>query len=275
MYQDDLVCILKPEVKKGIIVFSRFTQPPEMDSLCTEGLKTGAKLRNEGINFGRKIYHPYIFFRAPYYSRPIDYSSIETEISSSYGEQVDMSSRVYIRVDPDRTFVFSSEIRNYFRHRAWYGKVDQVIKNSKKTLSKYLTIIKNNEKIEQIAKSNQNKKIWYDLFTSKAELRPKIEHLENTIFDNHAIYRNSEILVSIPHLTSDFFVLCTPPSPPSPPLSSLIQYKPHRLQQYFPFPKPTSHPLKINNVWNPIKGQWISPKHKKWMEEGYPNWYRY
>ena len=41
MYKDDLVCIIKPQVKKGIIVFSRFTQPPEMDSLCTDGLKTG------------------------------------------------------------------------------------------------------------------------------------------------------------------------------------------------------------------------------------------
>jgi len=273
MYQDDLVCILKPEVKKGIIVFSRFTQPSEMDSLCTKGLKTGQQLQKEGINFGRKIYHPYIFFRAPYYSRPIDYTSIETEINSSYGKQANMSSRVYIRVDPDRTFVFSSEIRNFFKHSRWSRRIDQVIENSKKTLSEYLTIIKNNERIEQIAEYNKNQKIWYDLFTSKAELRPKIELLENTIFDDNPIYKNSEILVSIPHLTPNFFVLCIPPLPPSPPSPLLPEYKPRRLKQYFPFPIPTSHPSKINNVWNPIKGKWISPKHKKWMKEGYPNWY--
>jgi hypothetical protein len=38
MYQDDLVCILRPEVKKGIIVWTHFTQPAEMGSLCELGL---------------------------------------------------------------------------------------------------------------------------------------------------------------------------------------------------------------------------------------------
>jgi hypothetical protein len=41
MYQDDLVCILKPSVKKGIIIWYMFTQPKGMDSLCRLGLKTG------------------------------------------------------------------------------------------------------------------------------------------------------------------------------------------------------------------------------------------
>ena len=111
MYQDDLVCILRPDIKKGIIIWSRYIQPSDMDSLCILGLKTGEQLQSEGVNFNRNIYHPYIFFRAPYYSRSIDYSTIETEIISSYGEKIEMESRVFIRVDPDKTFVFSSEIR--------------------------------------------------------------------------------------------------------------------------------------------------------------------
>ena len=71
LYQDDLVCILKPNVKKGILVWTNFTQPQNTDSLCKLGLKTGARLHREKVDFGRDIYHPYIFFRAPYKSGPV------------------------------------------------------------------------------------------------------------------------------------------------------------------------------------------------------------
>jgi len=37
MYKDDLVCVLKPDVKKGIIVWTHFTQPVGMNSLCNLG----------------------------------------------------------------------------------------------------------------------------------------------------------------------------------------------------------------------------------------------
>jgi hypothetical protein len=251
MYQDDLVCILKPEVPKGILVFSEFTQPPEMNSLCIEGLKTGAKLRSEGIKFGRGEFHPYIFFRAPYYSRPIDYSTIDTEINSSFGV-ISKSFKVFIRVDPDRTFVFSSEIR--------VQRPDNIseLYKSKKTLTDYLRIIKYNESVKI-----DFEKEAYNLHSSikKSSLSKQYP------LDTSPIERNSEILVSIPHLTPNFFVICysqptpLPPSPPSPP----------PFKRYFS--KPTSHPPKIDSIWNPIKGQWISPKHKKWEKDGYPEWF--
>jgi hypothetical protein len=206
MYQDDLVCILRPEVKKGIIVWTHFTQPAEMDSLCELGLKTGKQLQREGINFGRRKINPYIFFRAPYYSRDIDYTSVETEIISSYGKKEIgiIEPRVFIRVDPDKTFVFSSEIRT---HSVWYGKAETMIKNSKKTLSKYLEIISNNMKIIENVKPD--KKIWYNLFTSAAVLFPTAANPREP-FDDEPIEENSEILVSIKHLTPDYFVLCKP-----------------------------------------------------------------
>ena len=111
MYQDDLVCILRPYIKKGIIIWSNYTQPPNMDSLLILGLKTGKKLKEEGVDFGRSKIHPYIFFRAPYLSADIDYSTIETEIISSFGQELlerNYETKVFIRVDPDKTFVFSS-----------------------------------------------------------------------------------------------------------------------------------------------------------------------
>jgi hypothetical protein len=231
MYQDDLVCILRPDVKKGIIVWTHFTQPAEMSSLCELGLKTGEQLQREGVNFGRSKIHPYMFFRAPYYSRDIDYTSVESEIISSYGEgQLGIESRVFIRVDPDRTFVFSSEIRAkipavYFhisdghlitkqelssthskffmhstdnRYRELYNKYyNSEINKSKKKLSEYLIIIKENELSSEY-------KI-YDLYSSRKVL------LKSSIYpyDDNPIERNSEILVSIPHLTPNYFVLCT------------------------------------------------------------------
>jgi hypothetical protein len=207
MYQDDLVCILKPNVKKGIIVWTRFTQPAGMDSLCNLGIKTGKQLQNEGIDFGRTKIHPYSFFRAPYYSRDIDYTSVETEINSSYGEgQIGVKQIAFIRVDPDKTFVFSSEIRDVFKHRVWYDKAENVINNSKKSLSKYLEIIKNNMEIKKYVRSDQ--KIVYNLFSSQAVLFP-IRADPSEPLDDEPIETNSEILVSIPHLTPDYFVLCT------------------------------------------------------------------
>ena len=205
MYQDDLVCILRPDVKKGIIVYTHYTQPAGMDSLCNLGLKTGKQLQEEGVNFGRSKIHPYIFFRAPYYSRAIDYSTPEKEIISSYGEgKIGVKQHVFIRVDPDKTFVFSSEIRDVYKHTIWYDKVDTIIGNSKKTLSEYLEIINENMKI----KEEPGKKIWYNLFSSEARLFP-VKFSPKEPFNDQKIERNSEILVSIPHLTPDYFVLCT------------------------------------------------------------------
>ena len=163
LYQDDLVCILRPEVKKGILLFTHFTQPKEAaDSLCKTGLKTGKKMNEEGITFGRSIYHPYIFFRAPYYSNDIDYTSVETEIKSLYGNLSD-DSRAFIRVDPDKTYVFSSEIR--VKYSPPYHTKDKQhdlamlkeVNKSKKTLTRYLSIIKDNEKM----KEKQNEKSLY------------------------------------------------------------------------------------------------------------------
>jgi hypothetical protein len=174
--------------------------PPSTDTLCNLGLKTGKQLQSEGIDFGRSKIHPYIFFRAPYYARDIDYSTPETEIISSYGEKA-RKSRAFIRVDPDRTFVFSSEIRV-----KWFGEEDMV-NYSKKTLSKYLEIINDNIRVER-RQLPKNTNLMYDLFSSKAQLVP--DFIEEQQFDIYPINRNSEILVSIPHLTPDFFVLCTP-----------------------------------------------------------------
>ncbi|NBP64701.1 MAG: hypothetical protein EBU66_08570 [Bacteroidetes bacterium] len=168
------------------------------------GLKTGKQLRVEGIDFGRSTIHPHIFFRAPYFSRKIDYTSVESEIISSYGEEeIGIRSRVFIRVDPDNTYVFSSEIR---------ATHPEHIERTKKTLTDYLNIISENSKIYPtlfpLAVTKQQPA--YHLYTSR--LRPVSNGIKYVMYplNSKPIERNSEILVSRPHLTPDYFVLCIP-----------------------------------------------------------------
>jgi hypothetical protein len=239
LYQDDLVCILKPDVKKGIIVWTHYTQPNDSETLCTSGLKTGTQMYEEGIKFGRTRYHPYIFFRAPYYSQDINYESIESEAESSYGPgSLGNTSypKVWIRVDPDKTFVFSSNIRQNLplanfhiddgrilsaeeqsrthtrfimkktdeRYNGLYHEyTNSEVEKSKKTLTEYLRIIKGNEYDESE---------YYNLYTSEKTFLPTlISEKDKSIYpiDDTPIERESEILVSIPHLTPNYFVLCT------------------------------------------------------------------
>lgn len=201
MYKDSFVCILKPEVKKGIIIYSNFNQPQGMDSLKNLGLKTGKKLQEEGINFGRTKIHPYIFFRAPQYSNNIDYTTVETEIDSSYGKLTDIATKVFIRVDPNRTYTFSSEIRiHYYDNNN--DITENVVNRSKMSLSDYLKIINDNKQIINNV-NHTNEQILYNLFTSKAIILPKKYRYNEKFYIN---FLSREILVPIPHLTSNYFV---------------------------------------------------------------------
>lgn len=211
LFMDDDVCILKPTVKKGILVFTHYTQPVNMQSLCKTGLKTGAQLQSEGIDFGRNMIHPYIFFRAPYLFNPIDYTSIDTEITSSFGEgQSNFTSRAWIRIDPARTYVYSSEIRAKYSPKFYYNspeyldKLEQEVKKSRKLITNYLQIINENAKVT--VESNQKK--IYNLINSRVELVPNNSNISYP-WDSNNINRTSEVLVRIPHLTPDYFVKCT------------------------------------------------------------------
>ena len=155
LFCDNDVCILKQEIKKGlncIVIFTNYTQPKNMPALCETGLKTGYQLQKEGlkcINFGRNIIHDYIFFRAPYYFNIIDYTTINTEIISSYGEEHQYkATQIWIRIDPERTFVYSSEIRAVYQPHFYYNSpdyllaIDNEFKKSRKIISEYKDDIK-------------------------------------------------------------------------------------------------------------------------------------
>jgi len=95
LYQDSDVCILKPDVKKGVLIFSNIANT----SIYNDGLKTGKQLKKEGIDFGRSMIHDYSFFRAPKMTGPIIRDFVQSEIASLYDPNLNLSSKVWIRID--------------------------------------------------------------------------------------------------------------------------------------------------------------------------------
>ena len=222
MYKDDKVCILKPSVKKGVVIFSAYKNRKNI-KICKVGLKSGKQLHSEGVNFDRNIHHPHIFFRAPFrYDGNIDYKSVDTEISSLYGK-LDQDDKVFIRVDPNRTYVFSSEIRS--RYLGNSNKIiNEKLEKSKILLSKYLQIIRDNEENIYNARKYAQKigtaypHFYWNIFTYRVHKNNSYRYNSNNgieVYNNSKrnqitvnIARNSEILVSLPHLEPRYFVKC-------------------------------------------------------------------
>tara|TARA_B110000858_G_C17779089_1_gene463800 strand:- start:759 stop:1613 length:855 start_codon:yes stop_codon:yes gene_type:complete len=212
MYQDDDVCILHPDSQKGIIVWTSFNNPNNGQHLCDIGLKTGEKMKENGISFGRSIYHPYIFFRAPYYAPQEDEVNVTTDVHEivSYYDKINLKNKAFIRVDPERTYVYSSEIRPKIYHLS-QSKQEKKMNQSKMLLTKYLRIIRNNELIEQkelVSNKPIKSGFIYNLYTGEIMCHKWTNSYSTNNYTTSPTNRNWEILVRIPHLTSDYFVLC-------------------------------------------------------------------
>lgn len=198
VYQDKHCCILKPNCGKGIIVCTRISRDKK-DIIYKEGLKSAEQMNKEGILFGREVCHSSIFFIAPQFANPIDRTSIYTEISSSYND-IDICDKVFIRIDPEKTYTFSSEIRT---KSEYHGRYNIVIQNSKKTVSDYLKVIKHNKTI--VDNKHPALKVIYNMFSSQAYAVGN--HVpQNVPYDDAYINYNSEILVTTPILLPQYFV---------------------------------------------------------------------
>jgi hypothetical protein len=204
-FEDNFVRILDPNEPRGVLIYTRFQQPPDAPSLRETGLKTGSKMRQEGIEFGRTVYHDKIFFRAPFYANEIDYTSPMTEVKSLYGN-ISTHDKVFIRVDPENTFVFSSEIRGHYYPTIWTGEsmytsieMENEVENSRKSMVQYFDVIADNARTKELSGDT------YHLYSSQkcnwySRSNPKYPYIQ------WPIHKSSEIYVKIPHLTSDYFV---------------------------------------------------------------------
>ena len=196
LYQDEKVCILKPDVKKGVLVWHIFQETPGID-IPSVGLKSGVQMQSEGYEFGRSIFHPYIFFRAPFYNNKIDYTSFESEVLSSYDDWVLKENRImFIRVDPKRTRVYSSEIRASRHPKEW--------KNSEKWMNKYFSVLwSNNKDLKELQKPGLVP--YWNLFSSEMRLHNSTASKVYP-WNSYPIHRCSEVLVELPHMQPHYFV---------------------------------------------------------------------
>ena len=196
LYQDYDVCILKPDVKKGVLIFSVVYDK----SILEDGLKTGKQLKEEGIDFGRSMIHNYSFFRAP-----------TSETQSFFEPDVNSYSslKVWIRVDPKQTFVYSSEIRAKFSPRFAFGtpeylnELEQEVIKSRKPMIEYFRILQDNSRV--ISNTDSIKKPWYNLFSSRVQMFPNSFNPQYP-WDRENININSEVLVRVNILSPNFFV---------------------------------------------------------------------
>jgi hypothetical protein len=209
LHKDALSCIIHPDSKRGVVVFTQYVDPSNAPSIRDVGLKTGQQLQKEGISFDRITAHPYVFFSAPY-NNPvnIDYSTVESELLGLYNDMVvNAKNMAFIRVDPDQTYVFSSEIRaeyippHHIASPEYANAMSVQVDMSKKSLTEYLTIIDNNSKLRPPANYMPD---VYNLYSSRKYYTHNTQYPNNT----SPIHYNSEILVALPHIPPEYFVRC-------------------------------------------------------------------
>lgn len=195
-YMDDNVCILFPDSQKGVIVWTSQSTINEVDIL-KDGIKSGWLLNKESVCYGRTTNHPYIFFRAP----DKKYTNIK--------ECPRHNNRFYIRVDPDRTMIFSSELRTKYTPKCKYlsleyiSQLNQNLLKSRKTLTQFLDIIQENDKLIDI---HNGENFVYNLISSRKIIH-SIRHCIEYPFDYIDVKKSSEILVCLQHLTPDYFII--------------------------------------------------------------------
>jgi hypothetical protein len=207
LFQDEDVCILKPDSLRGVECYHR----SKRGGVC-EGLMSGAEvIRQSPGSLDRSIQHEKIFFRAPFVA----------DETRPYGDLTYLTSDDYlafIRVDPEKTFVYSSEIRVSYGH---LEPSDLAIKlrQSRKSLKKYMEIIKRNEERVRSApavdKYGSRVIPVYNLFSS--EFMYSIVYSTDGMSvkapsTTYPIQRNSEILVHLPIIPKEWFTRCGVPS---------------------------------------------------------------
>ena len=195
LYEDENVCILDPTSKRGVLVFHGSKYP----DLCNEDLLNGDELfKIKGIKISGYTDRSVIYFRAPY--APADEG---LDMEKYYPGGTPKANIAVIRVDPSKTYVFSSQIRIHMISLVNTKDYNNQINNSKKTMLEYFDVLRENAKI----KYEYGKKFFYNLFSSKKVAFSSSNKPEYPL-DENTIEYNSEILVKLPYIPKEWFVFC-------------------------------------------------------------------
>lgn len=213
LFQDNDVCVLKPDSPRGILIFSRvrldrskYKTDKEFEdaklNVCSEGIYSHRELRKKKPELqlnDRGTYDDHndlIFFRAPFNS---DIHTFETAYECSPSDlnfkKENHIITVLLRIDPEKTFVYSSEIR---------AKKPEEIKGSRKPMMEYLQIIEQNKELQRLP----NTKLRANLLTYKQSYVPNSFHSLFPFLDYWPINRNTEVVVKIPHIPAEWLAGC-------------------------------------------------------------------
>ena len=145
VYEDSDVCVLRPDSKRGIIIYHEFRESAKK-SIDRQGLRV-KPLRSIAV---REVDDPYILFRAPGAGcNECGPNPTVNDINRNYApayqiSENDLGLYFCIRVDPSKTFVLSSQSRaRYPGYHAfnWWNF-------SRSTLQNFLEVIQKNSDIE-------------------------------------------------------------------------------------------------------------------------------
>lgn len=218
LFQNDDVCVLKPDSPRGILIFSRvrlnkenYKTDEEFEeakrNICSEGVYSYNELKKQKPELGltsRETHGDHddlIFFRAPFTPDITTFeSAYECREPSDLNYVHDNHIiTVLLRIDPEKTFVYSSELR---------AKQPAMIYNSRKPMMKYLEIIDKNKQIQRPNINPFNYKMVANLFTYEQSYR--LNNIKSVFpyMDYWNINRNTEVVVKIPHIPGNWLHSC-------------------------------------------------------------------
>ena len=148
-FQDDDVCILYPQVKRGILVFSIFNVV-DVPAVYEEGLVSAAEFisRKDPDFKNNAIYDndDAIYFKAPFTYTDDNSLSLETYYQDNVVDKFATKGNnlFVIRIDPDKTYVYLPTIRTQVHN----GK-EQTSKPTRMTFNQYINIINQNNLVTQ------------------------------------------------------------------------------------------------------------------------------
>jgi hypothetical protein len=202
IFQDENVCILEPTSPRGIIIFTI----SKSWNICKEGLLSYNELRKRYpelglINRSRSHVDPehnnLIFFRAPYNSDTSTFeSSYDGKPPQSMLGKFSKEALAIIRIDPEKTFVFSSETRAK-------GTYSDLLK-SRIPMIDYLTRIKGHK--DKFVKYPG--KICSNIITYEKNIVSQHFECKYPLEEYLPIERMAEVVVKLPHIPPEWFVGC-------------------------------------------------------------------
>lgn len=196
VYQDDDICILRPNSKCGVFVYYAGFR----ENICDDGLLSWNEARKRFPDIPArpdyKDYNDIIKFRAPFTSNLKTFkSSFKVEPRELLGPNRN-EVLVVLRIDPNKSYVYSSEARTH--------KDDKALHESRIPFNEYIKRIANRENI----KPTKQTEICSNIVSYETKLVSSAEPCTYPWIKYLPIERNAEIVAKLPMIPPAWFVSC-------------------------------------------------------------------